>query len=106
MTKPEVIDTIKKRLVETYHPRTIYLFGSYAWGSADEQSDVDLLVVVDQADEMPYKRTRKGIASLRGLKISKDILVYTREEFENLAEDVSTLCHKVRQQGIKLYETA
>jgi len=32
-------------LVEQFHPEQVILFGSYAYGTPDEHSDVDLLVV-------------------------------------------------------------
>lgn len=100
----EIIETVKNRLIKTYKPRALYLFGSYAWGHPDEQSDLDLLVVIETSDEKPYKRIRKGIDALTGLRIAKDILVYTKDEFEELANDVSTLCYKIKQEGVKLYE--
>jgi predicted nucleotidyltransferase len=105
-TNTKVIEIVKDKLVEAYQPETIYLFGSFAWGNPDEESDIDLLVIIEHSDEKPYRRARIGIEFLSGLKIPKDILVYTREEFENLAQDFSTLCHKVKKEGIKLYEAA
>ena len=50
MTKPEIIETVKERLIKTYNPKTIYLFGSYAWGTPDEDSDLDLLVVIESSE--------------------------------------------------------
>lgn len=102
----DIIKTIKERLVNAYNPSVIYLFGSYAWGTPDEQSDFDLLVVVEKSDEKRYKRALKGINALTGLRIAKDILVYTITEFERLSDDVSTLCYKIKKEGIKLYEVA
>lgn len=42
-----VIDTIVGRLVEEYQPEKIILFGSYAYGEPDEDSDIDLLIIKD-----------------------------------------------------------
>lgn len=106
MTNAEIIDAVKDRLVETYKPKAIYLFGSFAWGKPDGQSDLDLLVVVESSDEKLHKRGIRGARSLRGLHIAKDILVYTMEEFNELSSDVSSLCYKVRNEGVKLYEAA
>lgn len=104
MTTAQIIETVKNRLIKAYNPMELYLFGSYAWGNPDEKSDIDILVVVDSSEDKPYKRPIKGIAALTGLRIAKDILVYTRDEFEELANDVSTLCYKIKQEGVKLYE--
>jgi len=102
----EVIRLAVNKLVEVYKPETIFIFGSYAWGNPDPGSDLDLLIIVDHSDDKPYKRILKGIKSLKGLKIPKDILVYTRTEFEKLANNRSTLCYKIAHEGIKAYEAA
>ncbi|TRZ74809.1 MAG: hypothetical protein D4R93_05980 [Deltaproteobacteria bacterium] len=66
-------------------------------------SDLDVLVVVDQSTEKPYRRSVRGVRALRGLKI-EDIIVHTKQEFEELSQDVSTLCHKIKKEGTILYE--
>ena len=48
---PEMIDEqeirfLSERIVETFHPQRIYLFGSYASGKPTPDSDVDLLVIL------------------------------------------------------------
>jgi predicted nucleotidyltransferase len=101
----DIINIIKERLINAYNPKTIYLFGSHAWGEPDVHSDFDLLVIIEKSDEKPYKRIIKGLHALRGLKIAKDILVYTTDEFERLASDISTLCYKIKNEGVRLYET-
>ena len=40
----ENITSLVKPLAEKYHVKEIYLFGSYARGEADENSDLDFLV--------------------------------------------------------------
>lgn len=47
MINKETIEEVKNRLVKTYNPIAIYLFGSYAWGSPTEDSDLDLLVIIE-----------------------------------------------------------
>ena len=102
----QLIQTVVNRLVETYQPKTIFIFGSLAWGKPDEGSDLDLLVVVGHSEEKPYNRILKGLKSLRGLRIPKDILVYTQSEFEEMATERASLCYKIKQEGIKAYEAA
>ena len=96
---------IKDKLIKTYQPITIYLFGSYAWGNPDKDSDIDLLVVLKQSNEKIHKRIIHGTRALRGIKLPEDLLVYTEDEFNSLADDVSTLCYKIKTEGIKIYET-
>lgn len=103
MVKPELIDKVKARLVQTYNPLTVYLFGSYAWGSPTEDSDLDLLIVVDTSDEKSFKRSMVGHRALFGLHVFKDLLVLTKKEFEQETGDPSSLCTKIKQQGKVLY---
>ena len=41
MISKEVIKEVKNRLVKTYDPIAIYIFGSYAWGTPTLDSDLD-----------------------------------------------------------------
>ena len=98
-----MLNTIRERLVDAYQPLAIYLFGSRAWGTPDVESDFDLLIVLSDSKETPYERPFHGHRALRGLGISKDILVYTQKEFEKSIHPAS-LCHRIKHEGMKLYE--
>ncbi|KKP26110.1 MAG: polymerase, beta domain protein region protein [candidate division TM6 bacterium GW2011_GWE2_31_21] len=106
MINKDVIEEVKDRLVKTYNPIAIYIFGSYAWGYPSEDSDLDLLIIVDKSDEKSYKRPISGYKALRGLDISKDIIIFTKEEFERAANDVSTLGYKIKKYGELIYARA
>jgi len=106
MIEKEIIEEVKKRLIEVYNPIAIYVFGSYAWGSPTEESDLDLFVIVDESDEKSYKRPVAGHRALRGLDIAKDLIVKTKQEFEDSAENVSTLGYKIKKDGKLIYARA
>jgi len=42
----ELLADITRRLVAEFQPEEVILFGSQAWGIPNEDSDVDLLVIV------------------------------------------------------------
>lgn len=44
-TKRVEIDKIVRRVIEAYQPEKIILFGSYAYGRPDADSDLDLLII-------------------------------------------------------------
>jgi predicted nucleotidyltransferase len=88
MVTKQQIDEIVKRIADNYHPEKIVLFGSYAYGTPTEDSDLDLLIIKDT--ELPrHKRGREVRKYLRGLKIAVDLLVYTKKEVEEW-RDVNT----------------
>jgi len=84
---------------------SIYLFGSYATGSSDEQSDIDLLIIVPSY-EPPLERRLKlrKMLSEYDRKFGLDILVYTPDEFEMLAKETSSFIYSAIKQGIKIYD--
>lgn len=51
---PESLAIMVRPLVDKYHVKELYLFGSYARGEADEDSDLDLLVFGGDDFRLPY----------------------------------------------------
>ena len=44
---PERVERIVERIVETYAPQQVILFGSFAYGEPNSDSDLDLLIIKD-----------------------------------------------------------
>jgi uncharacterized protein len=103
MISPDVIEEIKNRLIKVYNPLQIYLFGSYAWGTPDEDSDLDFLVIIENSDEPRHRRGTPGYEALWGLDISKDLMIYTQEEVTIKMKDTTSFIHKILQKGKLLY---
>ena len=106
MISIKTIEQAKERLVGVYKPLEIYLFGSYAWGHPDDQSDLDLLVIVKEFRQDRYKSLVEGFRSLSDLDIAKDLLVITKEEFDARADDPRRLMYQIKRQGKKIYASA
>lgn len=100
----DLMREITQRLVETFQPEQVILFGSYAWGSPTPDSDVDLMVIVADSDRTPYQRSVLGHRCLSGLAIAKDIIVRTRAEFDFWQQARASLEYKVAHQGKVLYD--
>ncbi|MCB0196428.1 MAG: nucleotidyltransferase domain-containing protein [Anaerolineae bacterium] len=92
-------------------PVKIILFGSYASGTPDEESDVDLLVVTN-SEHFPknfkeksaiYLEVSKHIRDLRG-QISIDLLVHTKPMHQKFVEMDSMFSKEITQNGIVVYE--
>ena len=44
------IEEIKNKLVSEFNPKKIYIFGSYAWGNSNEDSDLDIMIITEQCE--------------------------------------------------------
>jgi predicted nucleotidyltransferase len=98
-----VLSEVVRRLVEAYRPEFIYLFGSVARGDAGPDSDYDIMVVVP--DEAPREMQECDLAyrALRGLGIAKDILVWTRSEFDKHLPLKASLPSAIVREGKLLH---
>ncbi len=105
MINAKTIEEIKKRLIETYNPLEMYLFGSYAWGTPREESDLDLLIVLDHCDPKErYKAMTEGHKALFDFrKSSHDILVVSKDEFEEGSKDKARIFYIIKKKGKKIY---
>jgi uncharacterized protein len=106
MIDAQTIEEVKKRLVKAFNPLEIYIFGSYAWGKPDEESDLDLLIVVEKYKQNHYKDLVLGHKALMDMSLSKDILLFNKEEFEKKSKDVTEFCYKVKRSGKRIYAKA
>ena len=98
-----VLKEVVKRIVQAVNPEKIVLFGSYAYGYPHEDSDLDLLVIVDS--KLPrYKRAVPIYRALAGILIPKDVLVYTPEEVAAWKAVPQAFITQVVQKGQVIYE--
>ena len=98
-----VLVEIARRLAEVYHPIRIYLFGSAARGDAGPDSDYDIMIVVP--DNAPRERQDSdiGYQALWGVGLAKDILVWTKAEFEKRLHLEASLPSTIIREGKILY---
>jgi len=99
----EMIQEIVQKIVANYAPQKIILFGSYAYGEPNEDSDLDLLVIMDTTLP-PSERYAKLRQSLGPLEIPVDIFVLTPEEFEETRDIVGGLAYAPAKYGQVVYE--
>jgi predicted nucleotidyltransferase len=92
-------------IIKKINPEKIYLFGSYATDSSDEQSDIDLLIIAPSHDRPLERRLklRKMLAKY-DRKVGLDLLIYTPDEFEMLSKETSSFISSAIKQGIKIYD--
>jgi predicted nucleotidyltransferase len=94
---------ITARIIDALAPERVLLFGSYAWGSPDADSDVDLYVIVSDRSEPSHRLARRAYSALRGIGVPVDLVVRGRTESARRARLTSTLDHEVLTRGVPLY---
>jgi uncharacterized protein len=90
-------------LADTYQPLAIYLFGSYAWGTPNAESDLDFLIVLKDDILLDLALHIKGKQALKNMDISTDIVLNHYEFFKIRGAHPSTLQHKIKTEGKLVY---
>jgi predicted nucleotidyltransferase len=96
-----VIRRYARAIAEEFQPDKIILFGSYAYGTPHEDSDVDLLVVMPAAN--PHSQSVR-IQMRLAAPFPLDLLVRTPKEMKWRLEDGESFSTTVVTQGKVLYE--
>lgn len=96
------IREIVQQIVERFCPQKVILFGSHAQGKPTEDSDVDLLVIME-TDEKPVHAAARISTSIDH-PFPLDVLVMSPEEFEETKAVVGGLAYPAHHWGKVLYE--
>ena len=104
MVDAQRIQQVSDEIARRFRPERIILFGSYAYGTPTEDSDVDLLVVMpfegrERAKAMEIKRTV-------GVDFAMDLLVYDPKYLQQRIEWEDWFLREVTEKGRLLYEAA
>lgn len=103
MIDSEAIKGLSENIAREFHPLSIILFGSYAYGTPADDSDVDLLVI------LPFsgKPIHKALEIIRKVKpsIPVDLLVRTPEQVEERIANNDLFLREIVSNGRKLYES-
>ena len=103
LVSPSVVQTMVRRIVRHFHPERVILFGSYAYGEPDADSDVDVLVVMAARNETDQAvRIRKVVDPHFAL----DIIVRTPWNLAWRLEEGDWFLREVVGKGKVLYEKA
>jgi predicted nucleotidyltransferase len=110
MQMNEALKQIVKQL-KPVDPYKIVLFGSQAKGIAKEDSDIDLMVILDNwLIPKTYAEDIKRYVFIRTLLLNinahygMDVKVYSRAEFQDRKENGSFFIEEIEKTGIVIYE--
>ncbi len=99
---PVEITSIVERIVASFAPEKIILFGSHAYGNATPDSDLDLLVIME-TDLPAAERNRKISRLLRPRHLPVDIVVRNPREIQRSLRRVDPFVHEILEKGVVLY---
>ena len=99
-----ILKDIVQRLNRSYQPDKIILYGSYAYGTPDSDSDIDLLIIKD-TDKRSVDRfvEVKQIIYQPGRSVPVSPLVYTPTELEERLKMGDDFVAEILTRGRVLY---
>jgi len=98
----EMVDTI----VREADPDKVILFGSHARGNARSDSDVDLLIIESEPfgpSRSRRKETARLYLALRQMPIAKDLLLYSKDEYERFKNMRHHVIGQAQREGKVLH---
>lgn len=102
----EEIEILKNQFVKTLNPLRIYLFGSFANGTATKDSDFDFYIMVDNSTKDLIDATHKARSSIINFqKRPVDIVVGTKEKYERRKNTIFNIENEVMKKGKLIYES-
>jgi len=96
------IREIVQQIVERFRPEKVILFGSYAQGKPTQDSDVDLLVVMETNEQSLHAAARISAAIDHPFPL--DILVFRPSDLQASLERKGVFATEIMAKGIVLHE--
>ena len=95
------IAIIAKIIGETVDAESIYLFGSYAKGQPNDNSDVDIAVIKNTIQDK-HEELFQIRSALSFLGIPMDILLFDKNAYQNKVNIFGTVQYEIAHKGKKL----
>ncbi len=96
------IPEIKEKIIKELDPEKIILFGSYAWGTPTDESDVDLFIVKEMQESRRKKQTELRKKLFR-FGVPMDIIIYTPKELKYRIDLKDFFFEKIINSGKQIY---
>lgn len=98
-----LLNDIVQRIVEHFHPEKIILFGSRAYGTPHEDSDIDLFIIMD-SDLRPAQRSATVSLACHPKGVSMDVIVRTPAEVQQRLDMGDFFIAEILEKGQVLYD--
>ena len=100
----ETIDAITQLIVERFQPEQIILFGSVARGEEDDNSDLDLMVVLRHNDEQGRDGYAIRLAIAENFVLPVDILIRSADVLARYRQDPNSMLSRMLEDSEVLYD--
>lgn len=97
------VENIKDNIVNRFNPKKIYLFGSYAYGNPNENSDLDILVIDDGSKNINQEAFEISKA-LYPRNYGLDVICCNEESFNLKHKNKWLLFQEIANRGKLLHE--
>ncbi len=97
-----IFESITRQIVERFHPYKVILFGSYAYGTPNSDSDVDILVILDQVSSPLH--TAASISAEIDHPLPLDIVVLGVQQLQEAVDRGAVFATEITKNGKVLYE--
>ena len=101
------IEKLKKEIVERLkplNPDKIILFGSYAYGTPNKNSDIDICVIKKDYKNK-WEEKKKIRQALKDIPLPKDILNPKADEYEFYKKECGSIYKDIEEKGIVLWSS-
>ena len=97
-TQVELLQYLKKNLYQ--RADEAFLFGSYAQGKANSESDIDVIIICNTQSPWPERhRAFQDVIQKLG---SVDCLIYTPEEWKKMSTEPSPFIQHIQKHWIRI----
>lgn len=92
---------LAEKIKEITPATKIYLFGSYAYGTPTDESDIDLCILTDE-NRRKLEILREIRRNIGDINYPLDILVYKTDEFKERVNNKYIMESKIYNDGVEI----
>lgn len=97
------LERVVNSIIGAVPTESIYVFGSYARGEENSNSDVDIYIVTSDETARPLVCAGKARQALLWMPLKRDVLAAPRSLFDRRSKDFWKVEARVMEDGVKIY---
>lgn len=101
-SKDQILNQIVQVIKADLEPSKVYLFGSRARGDHKEDSDYDVVIILDKLDQPRIEIEQRLLHLTFDISACIDFIVYTQSEFDEWKTEFGAIPYECVTEGIAL----